>query len=153
MRNRRAFTRLRPSGYGAVSPARRRRAGFTLIEIMVVVVIIGILAAIVVARVTAGVATAERNATVATLRNVRGQVEIFRQNHQRFPSGLEDLCKRPSYVEASAWPEGGYLREAPKDGWGRDLVYRVPGQDEPFDLVSLGQDGAAGGEGAAADLR
>ncbi len=80
-------------------------------------------------------------------------MEMFKLDHNRYPESLMDLYKMPSYVDPKKWPPGGYITEAPLDGWGHEFLLRFPGPDNsPFDIVSLGEDNREGGEGYAADL-
>jgi general secretion pathway protein G len=133
--------------------SRRRDGGFTLVEMMVVIVIIGILATVVIVNVSGHADKAKVNATQAILKTVGNQIEIFKLNHNRYPDNVNDLFMQPSYVEPRSWPPGGYVTEPPVDGWGRPFMYRVPGSNgSPFDLYSLGEDGKEGGEGPAADI-
>jgi len=125
--------------------------GFTLIEIMVVVVIIGILASMAVVTYMGQSEKARQRVTSAQLHELSGVVEAFQLNHGKLPRKLNHLVFRPSYVEENDWP--GYLREVPRDGWGNEFVYRIPGSDSfAYDLMSLGRDGNPGGEKFDRDL-
>ncbi len=131
----------------------RGAAGFTLVEMMVVIVIIGILAAAFVVQITGRADKARVEATKAIIRQVADAVEMFKLNHKVYPENLIDLVRPPAYIDARDWPPGGYLSQPPKDGWGRDLIYRPGGTPGyPYDIVSLGEDGRDGGEGYAEDL-
>lgn len=91
--------------------------------------------------------------TQAMQNQVASSLDIFKLDHGRYPDHLEELMFRPSYVKPDSWPQGGYLREQPLDGWGNKLIYRrsnSPGK--PFELKSLGADGREGGEGNDADI-
>jgi len=132
---------------------RRDRRGFTLVEMMVVIVIIGILATVVIVNISGKADTARVKATEAMLKQLGGQMEMFKLDHNRYPENLNDLYKQPSYVDPKKWPGGGYLTEPPLDGWGNEFILRFPGPDgAPFDIVSLGEDHKEGGEGNCADL-
>src|SRR5262249_3182129 len=97
--------------------------------------------------------TAKVKATEAIIKQIGGQMEIFKLDQNRYPESLNDLFRMPSYIDPKKWPGGGYITEPPVDGWGRELYLRMPGPDgAPFDIVSLGEDGREGGEGAAADI-
>ena len=133
----------------------RRRAGFTLVEIMVVVIIIGLLATLVIARVGGQSDQARLKTTKAILASVSSQLEIFKLNHARFPDSLDDMITMPNYItKPETWPQGGYLKELPEDGWGNRLVYRrnTSSTNRGFDLISLGADGKEGGDGLDADI-
>ena len=130
---------------------RRRNAGFTLIEMMVVVVIIGILATVVIAAVWGRDQPARQTVTRALAKELAAQVSMFRLDHGRFPAGLEDLVFRPEDVDPDRWSP--YIDELSTDGWGRAFIYNVPGSDAfPFDIGSYGADGQPGGEGFDADV-
>jgi|SRR5882672_5631022 len=120
---------------------------------MVVIVIIGILATVVIVNISGKAEVAKMKATEAIIKQIGGQMEMFKLNHNRYPENLNDLFRMPSYVDSKAWPPGGYITEPPVDGWGRDLYLRMPGpENTPYDIVSLGEDGREGGEGPAADI-
>jgi general secretion pathway protein G len=128
------------------------KKGMTLIEIMVVVVILGIIATVVAANIGTKPDEARVKMTVAQLKILRGEVELFRADQHRLPERLDDLVHRPAYIEAKSWPTDGYRSEMPLDGWGRPYEFRVPGSRASFDLISRGADGKDGGEGVNADL-
>jgi general secretion pathway protein G len=92
------------------------------------------------------------NPTAARMKQVQGVLQLFNADHDRYPESLQDLVRRPSYVDPRKWPAEGYLQEPAVDEWGRPFLYRVPGKRGPFDLVSLGKDGREGGEGEDADF-
>ena len=128
------------------------RNGFTLIEMMIVVVILGIVAAVVAVHVGDKPDIARVKLTGVSLKALKSDIELFKVNHHRYPESLRDLVVRPSYIDASAWPPSGYRSEIPLDGWDREFHYSVPGRRSAFDLVSWGADGKEGGEGFNADL-
>lgn len=137
-------------------PIPRRRKGFTLIEIMVVVVILGILAALIVPKVMsrpdeARIAAARQD--VATLAQA---LKLYKLDNLAYPStdqGLQALVARPNSAPVPAnWKAGGYLERLPKDPWGRDYRYLNPGRRGEIDIFSLGADGEPGGEGNDADV-
>jgi len=131
------------------------RAAFTLLEILIVVVIIGILAGIVLPRFIGQTDIARANAARAEIRSLMTAVETFRVYNNRYPSnseGLRALVERPADVDT--WPEGGFLDQTvvPQDPWGNPYVYVQPGSHGPFDIISYGADGQQGGEGPNADI-
>jgi general secretion pathway protein G len=135
----------------------RRNAGFTLIEIMAVVLIIGLLSALVGIAIFPQIDRGRVNAARAQLKMLDAALETYRMDNARFPTseqGLQALIQRPA--EARNYQEGGYLRERriPQDPWGNDYQYEAPGQhnEHSYDLWSWGADGAAGGEDADADI-
>lgn len=130
------------------------QAGFTLIEVMVVVAIIGILALIIVPNVVGKDDQARVTSTKASLSAVANALELYKLDNYRYPSteaGLDALVNRSP--EARVFPDGGYLRRPPVDSWENPVQYISPGSDgKPYDLYSLGADNAEGGEGYAADI-
>ncbi|WP_338921498.1 type II secretion system major pseudopilin GspG [Pseudomonas silesiensis] len=139
------------------APAAQR--GFTLIEIMVVVVIIGILGAIVVPQFMSRPDQAKATAARIDIQAISTALEMYRLDNFHYPStqqGLDALVKRPSGTPtARAWNPQGYLKSLPVDPWGAPYQYLNPGVrsvDGNFDLYSLGSDGMAGGEAHAADI-
>jgi type II secretion system protein G len=133
----------------------RRQQGFTLIEIMVVVVIIGILAALIGPNMFGKTDQARVTAAKSNLQGIRNALDLYKLDNFRYPTtdqGLEALVKESP--EAKNWPQGGYLRstEVPKDPWDNPYIYIAPGTDMPYDLISLGADGKEGGEGNDADI-
>lgn len=126
------------------------RRPFTLIEIMIVVVIIGMLAALVGPNLTRRLDKAKVNTTKAQLVNLKNAVLDFRMDVSEYPSKLEDLLVNPGQDK---W-DGPYLdsKTIPKDSWDQEFQYRCPGDDQDFDIISLGSDKASGGDGDASDL-
>lgn len=133
---------------------RRTRAlqrGFTLLEIMVVVVIIGLLAAIVAPNLIGNIDTAEINRAKQDLRQIQTQIELYRTDNYRYPStaeGLEALVENPGPSAAPNWKQR--LTKLPMDPWGRVYEYRNDGSR--YELFTLGRDGREGGEGVDADI-
>ncbi len=137
----------------------RRSEGFTLLELLVVVVIITILATIVGVKVAQRPAQARVAAAKAQIANFRTALQMYRMDNGRLPTveqGLKALCQKPAIAPVpERYPEGGYLesRKVPLDPWGREYVYIVPGPDgEPYEIISYGADGEPGGDGEAADI-
>ena len=132
---------------------RRAEAGFTLIEVMVVVVILGILASFVVPRFMDKPDQAKIVKAANDVRAIESALAMFRLDNHTYPStsdGLQALLNAPS--DAPAWKEGGYLDKLPKDPWGHDYQYLNPGVHGTIDVFSFGADGQQGGEGVAADV-
>jgi general secretion pathway protein G len=132
----------------------RRNAGFTFIEMIVVVSIIGLLLALVGPRFIRGQEKAEVKAAAAQIENLGTALDTFRLDVGRYPStqeGLAALTARPAAVDR--W-DGPYLKKAvPVDPWGRPYFYRSPGEaGRPYDIYTLGADGAPGGDGPNRDV-
>ena len=140
------------------NPVRKRRseAGFTLVELMVVIVIIGLLATVVAMNVLPSQDRAMVEKAKADIAVLEQAVETYRLENFVFPrteDGLQALTAAPGgLANPERYREGGYIRRLPKDPWGNDYRYVAPGQHGPFDIYSLGADGREGGEGQDADL-
>ncbi len=127
--------------------------GFTLIEVMIVVAILGVLATLVVVSVGGQDDKARQAAVKSDLQAISQALDLFKLDNFRYPTtdqGLEALVDKPD--NARNWPDGGYLKKSPNDPWENPYVYISPGVDGPYDLYSMGADGAEGGEGPAADI-
>ena len=134
----------------------RGQEGFTLIEILVVVVILGILASIIVPKIMRRPEEARRTKAVMDIKAIETALNLYRLDNGVYPSteqGLEALVTKPTTgVIPRNWKEDGYLDKVPKDPWGNPFVYLHPGVHKEFDLVSYGADGVEGGEGKDADV-
>jgi len=134
-------------------PADQR--AFTLIEIMVVVIIIGILAAIVAPNVIGRVDDAQITKARAEISNIENAMKFYRLDNFTYPSsnqGVEALVSKPADPSIKNWKTGGYLDRVPKDPWGNAYLYLNPGNHREFDVYTLGRDGRPGGEGIDADI-
>ena len=130
--------------------------GFTLIEIMVVVVILGILAALVVPQVMSRPDQAKVTVAKGDIKAIAAALDMYRLDNFSYPStqqGLGALVEKPSgSPQPRNWNRDGYLKRLPKDPWGNDYLYLSPGTQGPFDLYSLGADGKQGGSDLNADI-
>ena len=134
----------------------RGEGGFTLLEILVVVVILGILASIIVPKIMRRPEEARRTKAIVDIKAIETALNLYRLDNGVYPSteqGLEALVEKPTTgVIPRDWKEEGYLDKVPKDPWGNPFVYLSPGIHKEFDLVSYGSDGVEGGEGKDADI-
>jgi general secretion pathway protein G len=137
-------------------PARRWARGFTLIEIMVVVIIIGLLASVVVLNIIPNVDKAKVNKTKQDIQSLGLALDEFYLDNSKYPTseqGLTSLVTQPTDPSIRHWKPGGYVQRISKDPWGNDYLYVYPGtHGRPYDLFSLGADGQPGGEGINADI-
>jgi general secretion pathway protein G len=135
---------------------RARSRGFTLIEIMVVVVIMGILAALVVPKLMGRTDDARIMAAKQDISTIMQALKLYRLDNSRYPTteqGLQALVAKPTGGPIpSNWKEGGYIEKLPKDPWGNPYQYLSPGIHGEVDVFSLGADGQPGGTGVDADI-
>lgn len=132
----------------------RAARGFTLIEIMVVIVILGILAALIAPNVIGRIDDAQAAKVKQDLRAVESALKLYRLDRFRYPTGQEglDALVTPPQDSSEKWPAGGYLDRMPRDPWERPYLYENPGKNGEYDLYTLGRDGAPGGTGPDADI-
>lgn len=133
-----------------------RSAGFTLIEVMVVIVIIGVLAALIVPKVMGRPDEARITAAKQDIGAILQALKLYKLDNMRYPTteqGLQALVKKPTSAPIPQnWKGNGYLERLPKDPWGTPFQYLQPGLRGEIDVMSLGADGAVGGEGGDADI-
>ena len=133
-----------------------RRAGFTLLEVMVVVVILGILAALVVPQIIGRPDEARVIAARQDIASLVQALKLYRLDNQRYPTteqGLQALTAKPATAPVPPnWKTSGYVERLPRDPWGNPYQYLNPGVHGEIDVFSLGADGAPGGEGNNADI-
>ena len=149
-RNKVGFFRLR----GCKDASRDGEQGFTLVEMLVVIAIIGLIMGLIGPRVLNYLSESKVKAAKIQMQSFASALDLFNLDAGRYPSsseGLDALVHRTPGV--TAW-NGPYLKggNVPMDPWGHPYLYRVPGQHNAFDIVSLGADGAEGGSGVAADI-
>lgn len=132
-----------------IRTTQQREGGFTLLEMMVVVMIIGLLAAMVVPNLMSNKGKADQKKTVADIVALESALDMFSLDHDRYPTedeGLQALLSGGDRLAA------GYIKRLPRDPWGQEYLYRNPGMHGTVDLYTLGQDKKDGGEGLAADI-
>lgn len=131
--------------------------GFTLIEIMIVIVILGILAGLIVPRIMNEPDKARVVKAKLQIQNLSMALKKFKMDNGFYPSteqGLEALVKKPVVGRIPKnYPPKGYLSKVPKDPWGNDYIYICPGEHADFEIISYGADGKEGGEGFDADIK
>lgn len=129
----------------------RRTAGFTLVELLVVLAILGLLAGLVGPQVMKFLGSSKTKTAALQIEDLAATLDLYRLEIGHYPESLEALVSDPG--NAPNW-NGPYLRkgEVPKDPWGNDYEYRAPGQHGPVDIWSLGADGQEGGDGEDSDV-
>jgi len=131
--------------------------GFTLIEIMVVLIIIGLLAGIVVPRLMGRTEEAKRTKAAVQIKNFQSALDLYRLDSGIYPStdqGLQALVEKPAVGDIPRnWKDDGYIDKIPKDPWGDNYVYLSPGVHGDYDLYSYGADGEEGGDGKDTDIQ
>ncbi len=134
----------------------RRQRGFTLIEVMVVIAILGILAEVIVPKIMSRPDEARRVAAKQDIATVMQALKLYRLDNGRYPTqdqGLAALIKKPDTDPVpNNWKDGGYLERLPNDPWGAPYQYLIPGAHDEIDVFSFGADGKPGGDGNNADI-
>lgn len=137
-------------------PSKQRQQGFTLLEIMVVIVILGLLVAVVAPNVLQNQDKAMVQKAQADVAILEQALDMYKLDNFVYPTteqGLEALVSKPqSAPEPKRYNSNGYIKRLPTDPWGNPYQYLQPGQNKPVDVYSLGADGELGGEGLAADI-
>ena len=133
---------------------QKKEAGFTLIEIMVVVIILGILTAIVAPNIIGRVGDAQISAAKQDIRNIESSLRLFRLDNFNYPTneqGIKALTAKPVGQNTRKW-KGPYLNRMPVDPWGKQYLYMYPGLNSEIDVYTYGRDGQPGGSGDDADI-
>ncbi|BCL68201.1 General secretion pathway protein G [Vibrio nigripulchritudo MADA3029] len=134
----------------------KKQSGFTLLEVMVVVVILGILASFVVPNLLGNKETADQQKAITDIVALENALDMYKLDNSVYPStdqGLDALVSKPSASpEPRNYRDGGYIKRLPKDPWGNEYQYLSPGDNGTIDVFTLGADGQEGGEGVQADI-
>lgn len=135
---------------------RKRHSGFTLIEVMIVIVILGVLAALIVPKVMGRPDEARMAAAKQDIFTIMQSLKLYKLDNRRYPTteqGLAALVQKPSQAPLPQnWSAGGYLERLPNDPWGQPYQYLNPGLHGEIDVMSFGADGQPGGQGVDADI-
>ncbi len=135
---------------------RKRHSGFTLIEIMVVVVILAVLGALVVPKILENVDKARVTRAQSDIRAIQTALDLYRLDNFKYPTteqGLQALVKQPADPTITNYRTDGYLPSVPKDPWNNVYQYASPGTDgKPYEITTYGRDGKPGGDGYDADI-
>jgi general secretion pathway protein G len=135
---------------------RKRHSGFTLIEVMIVIVILGVLAALIVPKVMGRPDEARMAAARQDIFTIMQSLKLYKLDNRRYPTteqGLAALVQKPSQAPLPQnWSAGGYLERLPNDPWGQPYQYLNPGLHGEIDVMSFGADGQPGGQGVDADI-
>ncbi|WFB36622.1 type II secretion system major pseudopilin GspG [Kiritimatiellota bacterium B12222] len=138
---------------------KQQKAGFSLVEVLVALVIIAIMGAVVALNLGGATDDAKINATQTEIKTIATAITLFKSQQGFLPTqtqGLEALVREPTTEpKPKRYPVGGYLQtvEVPKDAWDNPYIYLIPGREnQPFEIISYGADGLEGGEGVNADL-
>lgn len=135
---------------------QRKQRGFTLLEVMVVIVILGVLASLVVPNLLGNKEKADQQKVVTDISALEQALDMYRLDNSVYPTtdqGLEALVSKPSSSpEPRNYRDGGYIRRLPNDPWGNPYQYVMPGEHGAVDIFSLGADGQEGGDGVNTDI-
>ncbi|KLV06118.1 MULTISPECIES: type II secretion system major pseudopilin GspG [Photobacterium] len=135
---------------------QRKQRGFTLLEVMVVIVILGVLASLVVPNLLGNKEKADQQKVVTDISALEQALDMYKLDNSVYPTtdqGLEALVTKPaSSPEPRNYRNGGYIKRLPQDPWGNDYHYVMPGEHGAVDIFSLGADGQEGGDGVNTDI-
>ncbi len=133
----------------------KKQSGFTLLEVMVVVVILGVLASFVVPNLLGNKEKADQQKAITDIVALENALDMYKLDNSVYPTtdqGLDALVSKPSSPEPRNYRDGGYIKRLPNDPWGNEYQYLSPGDNGTIDIFTLGADGQEGGEGIAADI-
>lgn len=133
----------------------KKQSGFTLLEVMVVVVILGVLASFVVPNLLGNKEKADQQKAITDIVALENALDMYKLDNSVYPTtdqGLDALVSKPSSPEPRNYRDGGYIKRLPNDPWGNEYQYLSTGDNGTIDIFTLGADGQEGGEGIAADI-
>ncbi len=133
----------------------KKQSGFTRLEVMVVVVILGVLASFVVPNLLGNKEKADQQKAITDIVALENALDMYKLDNSVYPTtdqGLDALVSKPSSPEPRNYRDGGYIKRLPNDPWGNEYQYLSPGDNGTIDIFTLGADGQEGGEGIAADI-
>ena len=133
----------------------KKQSGFTLLEVMVVVVILGVLASFVVPNLLGNKEKADQQKAITDIVALENALDMYKLDNSVYPTtdqGLDALVSKPSSPEPRNYRDGGYIKRLPNDPWGNEYQYLSPGDNGTIDIFTLGADGQEGGEGIDADI-
>ncbi|MDN3614724.1 MAG: type II secretion system major pseudopilin GspG [Vibrio gallaecicus] len=133
----------------------KKQSGFTLLEVMVVVVILGVLASFVVPNLLGNKEKADQQKAITDIVALENALDMYKLDNSVYPTtdqGLDALVSKPSSPEPRNYRDGGYIKRLPNDPWGNAYQYLSPGDNGNIDIFTLGADGQEGGEGVMADI-
>ena len=132
--------------------SRRNRRGFTIVEILVVVIIIAVLAGMIAPKFLGHVGKAKQSVAKNNIIAIENAVDIFSISYERLPENLDELVNRPADIDEANWNPPTLKAKNLLDPWGREFIYRQPGEHGIYDIYTLGKDGQAGGEDEDSDI-
>jgi len=131
---------------------RRNRRAFTIVEILVVVIIIAVLATMIVPQFLGRVGQSRQAVAKINIAEIEKAIEIFSYDYERWPAELDELVNRPADIDEAKWNPPTIKAKYLLDPWGRQFIYRQPGEHGIYDIYTLGKDGQEGGEDEDADI-
>ena len=129
-----------------------RARGFTLVEAMVIVIVIGVLAALIIPQYFSSIGQAKSGVAKSNMASIETAIHTFNLNYNRFPETLDELVNRPPDIDPQSWNPPTIRAKDLMDPWGQPYLYRYPGDHGVFDLFCLGADGQPGGDGENVDI-
>ena len=132
--------------------SRGNRGGFTIVEILVVVIIIAVLATMIVPKFLGRVGQSKQAVAKINIGEIEKAIEIFSYDYERWPAELDELVNRPADIDEAKWNPPTIRGKNLLDPWGQQFIYRQPGEHGIYDIYTLGKDGEEGGEDEDSDI-